>query len=110
MQRAGWRHVKPDGLNGYFSDECKGQDYITYGDLALMERPQAMTDEARDADLDMAYKRYASSLEASVDNNLQLPEGMIPHVREIQRSKEPAPNYMKPSYKTRATAPAGDGE
>lgn len=110
MKRAGWREVSPDALNGYFREETpEGQNFILKEGLCLMERPQGMTDEARDEALRTANDQYARQLDKRYDADAPLPTGFVPHLREIRTERyQPAPQEWQPKYNPRATPIADD--
>ena len=108
MRRAGWDYVKPDQLEGYFAHDCKDMDHIEVAGLVLMERPQGMTDDARNDQLRAANEQFMAQLNKRADNETPLPPGVLPLMREIHSSKaEPNSNALKPTY-ARVAAPADD--
>lgn len=110
MKRAGWREVSPDALNGYFKEEVpEGQSYIHREGLVLMERPQGMTDEAREEELRKANYQFAAQVEKrDPADEAPLPTGFVPHMREIQQERfQPSPQEWKPRHNPRR-ASVGD--
>jgi|WetSurMetagenome_2_1015567.scaffolds.fasta_scaffold52419_4 hypothetical protein len=111
MRRVGWDYVKPDQLEGYFAHDCKDMDHIEVAGMVLMERPEQMTQDARDEQLREANKHFAAQVNKRADiGENPLPPGVVPMLREISGGQsEPNPNAHKPQY-ARVTAPAGDDE
>jgi hypothetical protein len=105
MKRAGWREVPPDALHGYFRDETpEGQNFISREGLVLMERPQAMTDEARQEDLRLANVQYGRQLQKIYDETYQMPDGFVPTSQLDREHLQAAPSAWKPAHRPRPVA------
>jgi len=110
MLRAGWRHVNPNQLNGYFAHQCKDKDFVEAGGLTLMERPAGMTEEAREEAQREANRHFMRQLDKRFGDDTPLPSGIESMMRMTHADpREAAPSDFKPTY-GRVVAPAGDNE
>ena len=101
MKRAGWREVPPDALKGYFKEgNDEGSNHIVRDGLLLVERPEGMTREAQEEARRSANSQYASQLQLVDDENLQLPPGVRPMARRIEREDvQPIPQEWAPEHR-----------
>lgn len=111
MERAGWRPVTPEALNGYFLSENKGRDHIVRDGLMLMERPIEMTLEAQSEAKREADAKFQKSLGAIFDDTYALPSGFVADrgaTRVERDGYEPSPQNLKPSHIRRAGVPVDE--
>jgi hypothetical protein len=75
MQAAGWRFVNPESRLGqaYYMNEGIESGWIEIGGLALMERPQGMTDEANEEHRQANIAQAKSLRDRSTD--MKMPSG-----------------------------------
>jgi hypothetical protein len=109
MMANGWRPVKPTQLGGYFERYAEGRDHIEYKGLILMERPEAMTEAARERDRRAADAQFGRHLKR-VDSDVAMPKGFAfdPSKTQFRRGeREEVPSDLKPRYRAQVT-PAGD--
>lgn len=107
MRRNGWREVPPDALKGYFKDMVNdGAACIEMDGMVLMERPEGMTRDAQQEQLNEANRQYAaSSIDKIYDDQARskMPAGIEPWLQEIRDDRnraryERAPDDWAPQH------------
>ena len=109
MHLNGWRPVKPHQLGGYFERYAEGRDYIEFKGQMLVERPQSMTDAARERDKRAADAQFGRHLKR-VDSDVALPRGFdfdAANTNFRRGNREEVPPDLKPRYRAQV-APAAD--
>ena len=101
MERAGWRPVRPDQLQGYFASENQGRQCIMRNGLMLMERPIELTLEAQEEQLKEANAAFQRGLGHVHDDMYRLPTGfeLDRNAVTVTRGEyEPSPSEFKPAH------------
>ena len=109
MHNNGWRPVKPHQLGGYFERYSEGNDFIQIDGLLLVERPEAMTEAAKEREKRAADAQFGRHLKR-VDSDVALPRGFdfdAANTTFKRGNREEVPSDLKPRYRAQVT-PASD--
>ena len=109
MHSNGWRPVKPHQLGGYFERYAEGNDFIEVDGMLLVERPEAMTEAAKEREKRAADAQFGRHLKR-VDSDVVLPRGFdfdASNTTFRRGSREEVPSDLKPRSRAQVT-PAAD--
>ena len=85
MMDNGWRYVRPESPLGRMYGAKNDAGYIEVGGLVLMERPQALTDEALEECRMKTAAQYGSLMDRSSD--LRVPTGFRESTKRVIRGE-----------------------
>jgi hypothetical protein len=100
MNRNGWRAVPPGALNGYFDYLVpEGGNLIEFDGLALMERPEPMSQAAHERNYNVARAQYARTINHVFDDNYgaSMPRGIVKWAQAMGDDRHTARSEVVPA-------------